>query len=912
MISMAALLAAAVTAGWEDVNPNRREHPPVNVIWQADFAQPDSFVIECRDGAMGSMRILSDGIRLEKLNDEGYVIVKAPYFTVTRDETLRLFADVEVSDGDPDYACGFLRAYGTNENFTMCYELEAQNFSMGGQESMRNMRHSAPDTPYRKYAHFRARDGVVTPVIILTGSRSVSVWRNWTAEDLDDAQAQWQTFYATKTAKDNSAAMIDEVAFDKGVAADVEHTAEVRTIDGVSRLLIDGEISLPVAYNAKGAFGDDAAVETFHGDALARSGVKLMIRAIAMGGKPGVPRHYWSEAGFDAKGAVADFKRGMRIAPDSLFLIRLSCNAYPVYTSEHPEEVWKTEDGTVVRGTSGSCVIGYDDMGIKDTNRWPWVSYASRRWREDVKANIRALIAEFKRQGLDKRIVGVHLSGYQDGQFTAPYPDFSEPAKREYAQYLAGRPTYTNYLYFAKQIGFRAQEEFAREFKRCIGKKAIAIRWCEAIFSATEGANYDFTAFANSDAIDIATPQPPYERRHPGIAVGPKLPQASFHRHGKMFWYELDLRTYGALESWAASAVATKGLGQQDDIVAFRSSYRKLAGVMMGLRSGYWFYDMGGGWFSPSEISQDIAQTLGVWKSWYLKKPSAWHPDVAVVVDEANPVVFGNRHDLKLPLRKRLMATQWNFLAGSGVPYDTYLAEDVLDHPDWLREHKMLILGLFRHFDERRIDWVYRMMKEGKTIVFLAESGVVGGGVAATGFDVTFDRADCCHAIVAESGVREHCASIVHADQLSVFHNPQFPCGRPNGPRCTIAETEGVNVLARYRDNGQVAIAWRMDGGCRRVYVGEPCGLTPALINRLARDANAYVPSATVGLQVDMNGDFVSVHALRTGRFDFRLPFEAVVTNLRSGKVEPTRDGTLPLNMTAGETAWFRLSRKGR
>ena len=907
MTVAAALVLAAVTAGWEDVNPDRQEHPPVKVVWRADLTRPDSLTIECRGGASGTMRAVTDGIRLEKTNDEGYIVVKAPAFAVPKDEALRLFADVEVFDGEPDYSCGFLRAHGTNESFRMCYELETQNFSMGGQESMRNMRHSAPGTPYRKYAHFRAKDGVVTPVIVLTGGRSASVWRNWTAEDLDAAQAEWRTFYATKTAKDNAAAMIDEDAFDRKIAADTEHTAEVRTIDGVSRLLIDGEITLPVAYNAKGAFGDDATMETFRGNDLAKSGVKLMIRSVGMGGKPGTPRHYWSKDGFDAKGAVADFKRGMRIAPDSLFLIRLSCNAYPAYTAEHPEEVWKTEDGTVVRGTSGSCVIGYDDMGIKDTNRWPWVSYASRRWREDIKANIRALIAEFRRQGLDKRIVGVHLSGYQDGQFTAPYPDFSEPAKREYARYLAEKPTYTNYLFFAKQIGFRAQEEFAREFKRALGKKSVAIRWCEAIFSATEGANYDFTAFANSDAIDIATPQPPYERRHPGIAIGPKLPQASFHRHGKMFWYELDLRTYGALESWAASAVATKGLGQQDDIIAFRSSYRKLAGVMMGLRSGYWFYDMGGGWFSPPEISQDVSDVMKSWKSWYLKKPSSWHPDVAVVVDEANPAVFGDRRDLKLPLRHRLMATQWNFLAGSGVPYETYLAEDVLEHPDWLKDRKMLVLGLFRHFDARRLDWVRRMMKDGKTIVFLAESGVAGGDVEATGFKVTFDRSDSCHEIVAEPGVREHCASIIFADQLSVFHDPKVPFHLPNGPRCSVVEAEGVNVLARYRDSGQAAIVWWEDDDCRRVYVGEPCGLTPALINRLARDAGAYVPSASPGLQVDMNGDFISVHALRTGRFDFRLPFTATVTNLHSGREEPTIDGVLPLNLTAGETCWFAL-----
>ena len=118
------------------------------------------------------------------------------------------------------------------------------------------------------------------------------------------------------------------------------------------------------------------------------------MRPVDFGGKPGTPRRYWTKDGFDAKGAVADLKRGMRIAPEALFVVRICCNAYPEYTTEHPEEVWKTEDGKVVCGTSGSCVIGYDDMGVPDTNRWPWVSYASRRWREDIKANIRSLLAE--------------------------------------------------------------------------------------------------------------------------------------------------------------------------------------------------------------------------------------------------------------------------------------------------------------------------------------------------------------------------------------------------------------------------------------------------------------------------------------------------------------------------------------
>jgi hypothetical protein len=57
-----------------------------------------------------------------------------------------------------------------------------------------------------------------------------------------------------------------------------------------------------------------------------------------------------------------------------------------------------------------------------------------------------------------------------------------------------------------------------------------------------------------------------------------------------------------------------------------------------------------------------------------------------------------------------------------------------------------------------------------------------------------------------------------------------------------------------------------------------------------------------------MNGDFISVHCLKSGRYEFRLPFAAEVVNLKSG--EKTKSArSISLDMTGGETRWYGLVR---
>ena len=142
---------------------------------------------------------------------------------------------------------------------------------------------------------------------------------------------------------------------------------------------------------------------------------------------------------------------------------------------------------------------------------------------------------------------------------------------------------------------------------------------------------------------------------------------------------------------------------------------------------------------------------------------------------------------------------------------------------------------------------------------------------------------------------------------VEVILTSRHPNGIPIGPRTTVVEDPGVRVIARYRSDGKPAVAVREDGGCRRIYVGEPCGPSASLFNLFAREAGAYVPHAGTGLQVDLNGDFASVHALAAGTYEFRLPRRCRAVNLKSGLEERQKDGRIVLELTAGETCWLRF-----
>ena len=120
-------------------------------------------------------------------------------------------------------------------------------------------------------------------------------------------------------------------------------------------------------------------------------------------------------------------------------------------------------------------------------------------------------------------------------------------------------------------------------------------------------------------------------------------------------------------------------------------------------------------------------------------------------------------------------------------------------------------------------------------------------------------------------------------------------------------EEPGIRVIARFAKGNVPAIAEKAFKDWKCVIVGSAGGFTPQYFNRVVREAKGYVP-VEGGLQVNMNGSFLSVHCLKSGEYDFKLPFTCNVRNLKNGKVSGNA-GSIRLDMTPGETRWFTLEK---
>ncbi len=835
--------------GWENAHPARRMPAPAKEVWRAPLEKGmDAFRVDWRGGATGTVTVADGALRIEKFNADGRVVVTAEPFTLPKGSLLQGYAACyDETPVDPFEASAYVRLWSGKED--MRWERRHFNGTTSDSPLFLQLVNTPPGQFTRKLCRTRVGDsGQVTAAIVVEGPPSVTVWRNWGVEDAVAADLAWKRRNTASAPPDRSDTLMDEGAFDAALAADTEHSARMVQTSVGGELEVDGKPVPPILYKPT-PFGHGVPF-TGGGRALECAGVNLQTVNIRLGvgfGRIG----FWSTNGFDCAGAVRRVKDFMRSAPHSLFFVTIRCDAYPEYADEHPDEKWLRPDGTVVYG---SCSQGQKKASSKPPlHTWPWVSNHSLVWRNDVKRLMSEFVAGLKRTGLTKRIVGVHLAGYHDGQFAVPVADFSKPAAaafRAWQKETYGRVKWETAPVFPKgqelldpvrdeaQIAYqkflkwgpmRMQEDFARHLKAAFGKPIVVGRWCMNTFGGSIMATLDFTPFTHSDALDFLVAQPHYSRRAPGLDCAIRPPLGSFRLHGKMFLNEFDLRT------WTGRSGENEARGiflsEATDLPMWESLHRKLAGQMFANRMGWWYFDMSDNWFSDPGILADIAavrrsaETLLPPKDGTTAAQSSWKPSVAVVVDEEG-LMLRNRIGIDLSMRE-VKNTPWQMqdFGASAVPYDIVLAQDFMDAPARIDGYKVAVMSGFYQIDERRAALIAALRQKGVKLVFLADSGACGGAEACKG----------------------------------------------------------------------------------SVQIAEPRGLTPKMLNALVREAGGYVPSRT-GIQVDMNGDFISIHCLMTGHYDFALPFVADVENLKTGK-RISAVKSIPLDMTGGETRWYRLIR---
>ena len=951
---LAAGMVFADSEGWQNVDPSRKFPAPVKELWRAPLDRGiAAFDVEWRDGATGVVSVVKAGsrhvLKIAKRNAVGYVLVRAREpFAVPAGTKLRSCVGCEARNADCEYSYGFPKLYGGKEDLTYFSRLDTQG---RGGPMMTQIANTAPGMPIRKITHFIA-DAVtgtnVMAAIVVAGAPSTSVWSEWTAEDYVAARDAWNEKVRNRKPPTSTVAQAEptDAEFDALLAAEPDHTARVERKDGVARLLLDGKAVPPVFF--KGSTG--GGVKGFFGGAkLAEAGMDLQGTHVRFGVTKRQESGFWSKDGFDVTGAVAEVRKAMKRAPKAKFLLGVDLSAYPEFSDEHPDEIWLNDEMRKVFGHNVHSPYSLPKQ-MDPSRHWYWISNHSLVWREAVKRNLTVLIDELKRTGLSRRIVGIHLAGYHDAQFATAHPDYSKPAIAAFRRWLRTRyrdeaalrsawldgtvtfDTATppvlkdahakhNYFIpgkdqpiidsqaFLKKGPFFMQEDVSRHVKACFGKDIVTVRYCMGAISGCWCSAYDITPFAKSDTVDILCAQPSYGRRVPGFPVGNRLPLESFHRNGKLFLNEFDLRTYGAYTGWEGELAAIQ-YGRADDDAMWRSINRKLAGQMFAKHMGWWYLDMAGGWFEPDAIAADIGDTLATGRRLEALPRNPWHPDVAFVTDE-DGALYRNiiRHYFN-PDEQMMNGDQVQALAGSGVPCDNWLLEDWLEDPGLAKGYRTIVFWGLYDIDERRARLLKALEGEGRTLIFLAGTGY-SRGIERIGFRIGEKPFPAQHETKAEAGVPWNMNSLLHSSKLTDLIGVKggWPWQLQSPARLYLEESPDQKVMARFTEDGTVAIAERKDGGSKLVYIASYGGLTPDYFHHLAKESGAYVPVDGHGLEVDMNGDFISIHCLVPGEYVFRLPHPARVRNLKTGEAGSGMSGEIRMKLTAGETRWYGLER---
>ncbi len=924
----------AEISGWLNRNPERKELiPPGKILWEEKFSGTmDDFAVEYRDGAKGSVALRDGKLHIVKNNEAGFIVVKSRKpFQAPLESELQSCIYVSCDNASPDLTTASVRLVGKDGSLKYFSGLDGRG---GGGPKMNYLTNTPPGVSERKLAHLKVdkKSGtLITPAIVVGGNPSGSSWSSWRVEDYRSVRTNWQkTFAAPKAVEPGKMLSVEELQ--KHLAGSVDHTAKVVKAGNFSRLLVDGQITAPVIF--KHVKSDYTGT-----DMEQKAGIGLRSVAVQLGDNPR-NRGMWKGKGvFDPASGVEKVEKMLRLFPDSKIILSIRVEAYSSFGNDFPDEVWKTRKGQTVHGHYVHSPFHLKDPIPK--GHWSWPSYSSKLWRSEVKKYLAQFIRELKKSNLSKNIVGVHICGYHDGQMATRHADFSKPAQQGFREYLKNKygtvqqlsaawgrkissfesvmpPEYDaelfyqvteqdklDYYTFIKHEPFRAVEEFAKTAKEEFGKDIIALRWSQAAHGGTFVSAYDVVPFLKSAYVDALVAQPSYARRTPGLAAKYRLPVASFHTAGKLFIHEFDLRTWPRI-SPGETELRVIGLSNAVDKEMWQALHRKMSGQMIADNMGYWYLDMGGGWFEHPDIVQDAVGTTAAMKKFIKMKETPFTPSAVLLIDDENCMrrnFIGKYYSTQVDWE---LGNQVQLLASSGVMYDTRYLSDLLANPALTAKYDTFIISQMYLIDATRRAWLDKLGKQGKTVVMLSGCGILGGLKEYAGITLAENKKVKDYALESAPGEKIRHSSGLYMSALAVSASAKAPA-HLLPLRYSVEKSAGVKVIAVYRQDKAPAIVEKSSGRGRLVYIAVPGGLSAEFFNQLVKESGGYVTADRNGLQIDMNGNFMSVHCIIPGKYTISLPFTANVTNLKDHSPVPVKKRKFELNADAGGTYWFEI-----
>jgi hypothetical protein len=887
-------------------------------IQTAEAADSGSWQLHLRGGAEGTRR--TEPAQVSKTNGIGQVdlLWSRPFLVkANRNYILRLPYRTE----DASLANLLLLRYTRSADDAPKLDAANDGFAMWTGQSL--MCNSPPGQWETRFCTVRAeRDGEITVHAILYGNPCTVQLGEPTIEDHKIIRPRFKT-YTDKFSEDEVQAAL---------AKRPVGTARIRQHNGRAALFVNDRPIAPLLYkgvNATKSYGDYAG--------FAEQGIDLATVCIATGHTAGhhqcdTETVWLGKEQFAFERIDAALLRALQRNTQAQLILDIRIDPYRAWGTEHPDEIVRNAKGQ--RAYAPCQYVGNftDDAALvdkPDSGKWWYPSWQSDAWRADLEQVFIRIAEHVKNSPYGKAVVGFFITGHDDGQFVVHYHDHSEPTQRAFRAWLkqkyggldrlnavwqTGHQDWTDikvpaqqwrsdithyaprpqpdFRDFKERNPWEVRERLAAALKHAIGRPVVVLAYAAPYYHA----------FVECPHLDGVGMQPDYAHRRNGFPLS-FYPVCADDVGDKLLFTELDLRSNTG-EAWPTSEVFLEWTSVPKTAEQWRHIHRKVTGVSRAAGFADWYYDMGQ-YFNDPKVHAEIGAQRAVAEKLLETRRSAFRPDVCVVVTP-NDRPYLAHDQAVIPYDEVNFNPQGLALAASGVPFEKHYLNDILARPA-LQDFKVYVFLQNAFLTQtQRAAIREKLQNRNRTFVWVYNSGYVseaGKSVAAMsgliGIRLATEEKTARRTMLLDPPSRPFVGG-------AEMYFTIFNWGAP-GVQSFWGEDETATPFAHYSEMRQVAGARKQQAGWTSIYVGAAQGLSDDLLNHIAREAGAYV-AGPPGHQLSLNGEFASLHALRSGSYTLQLPTgRRRVLDADTGKVLAHDSDTFTLPVTAQQTYWFLL-----
>ncbi len=622
-----------------------------------------------------------------------------------------------------------------------------------------------------------------------------------------------------------------------------------------------------------------------------------------------------------------------RDSPDCYFIPRIKLNVPIDWCEKYPEEVFVYHGGPetadeirALVGTLKQDYIGYEApngyyMAGDYVDTRPNVggliarqSFSSKKWREDATVALEKLIERLEKSKYADRIIGYHVAYGVSGEcilwgraserygdygishrkaffdwgikkygsrekladvwgqkeinrdnVKLPSPDERYAKNDTIEDFFRGNDNQTiatDFDYFISEINADTIEHFAKVVKEKTEDKLVGAFY--GYFIHTDNPSYAghlaLDKLLNSPYIDFFAAPKSYYRNLAGDPGGIMLPTQSVNRK-KLWLDELDNRTHlahGVEEEWASKNLATTRT------VFWREFAKNLADD-----SGFWWMDLGGGWFDDDDIMNEFSSLVRT-NEVIRKKEHKSVGDILVLVDEDCINHMNISSDLRLGFMEDFLCE----LHMTGCISDVYRLRDLEELN--IEQYKLIIFAYTFKIDEKTKEVIAKIPKD-KTLMFNYAAGVI-----------------------SDNGV-----SLENVSELTGISVSEADASEYSFPALKIEVGADVEVL--HSCNGVPCVAKRSgkNGGVNIVNAKPFADRT--LLRKICEDAGCHT-YAPAGNTVYGDNRFIGIFPSEDGETPITLKEKGDYENAATGEVF---ENTASLCLKLGVTAPIVLIRRG-